>query len=218
MRHAWILALAALLSSCVAGPASGPIQTPPAHFQSDATVLVEFLPQNQVGRTCANRGAKVFGMSAYFALACANWRLITIGDPCERASSDLYSADLCSALTKKQIKATKYANDGPVRVRVSFVSPDQLIENCALHGLNGPGYACVLPDTILVRNPCQVQKSWYARLLCHELGHVNHWPANHSPIARPLGLRLASQSPEAIQFRQRSKTSVNTAVALDKNE
>lgn len=218
MRHAWIVAFAAFLTSCVAGPASGPIQTPPAHFQSNATVLVEFLPQSQVGRTCANRGAKVFGVSAYFALACANWRLVTIGDPCERATSDPYSADVCTALSERQINATADVKNGVQRVRVSFVSQRQLIEKCSGQSLSSPGYACVRPDTVLVRNPCRVQGSWYARLLCHELGHVNHWPANHSPIARPLGLRMASQSPEAIQFRQRSNATANTAISLDQNQ
>lgn len=217
MRHAWIFAFAALLASCVAGPASGPIQTPPAHFQSNATVLVEFLPQSQVGRTCANRGAKVFGVSAYFALACANWRLITIGDPCERATGDPYSADVCTAVLERQIDAKATLDDAPARVRVSFVSQSQLIQGCSAHRLSSAGYACVRPDTVLARNPCRVQGSWYARLLCHELGHVNHWPANHSPIARPLGLRMASQSTEAIQFRQRSNATVNTAISLDKN-
>jgi hypothetical protein len=37
---------------------------------------------------------------------------------------------------------------------------------------------------IWIENPCDVARfdrgQWYARLLCHEMGHANGWPADHS--------------------------------------
>lgn len=40
--------------------------------------------------------------------------------------------------------------------------------------------ACVRNSVIIAPNPCQWPGSdTYAQLLCHEMGHVNGWPANH---------------------------------------
>lgn len=42
-------------------------------------------------------------------------------------------------------------------------------------------FACarVNGDRILMPDPCAHTEESYARLLCHELGHIKGWPADH---------------------------------------
>jgi hypothetical protein len=35
------------------------------------------------------------------------------------------------------------------------------------------------PMLMIIGNPCDYPDERYARHVCHELGHVNGWPANH---------------------------------------
>lgn len=46
---------------------------------------------------------------------------------------------------------------------------------------NGRILACVYRrnSLMIVPNPCAHTEESYARLMCHELGHVNGWPGNH---------------------------------------
>lgn len=85
---------------------------------------------------------------------------------------------------------TGYLSDdqAPLRFRsnntaiVSFVS---VIEQYC--GIAPPGYVFMACETlykgnpvIFMPNPCAYPDSdAYAHLLCHELGHVNGWPATH---------------------------------------
>lgn len=40
--------------------------------------------------------------------------------------------------------------------------------------------ACEIDGRVIAPNPCSFPASeTYARLLCHELGHANGWPASH---------------------------------------
>jgi hypothetical protein len=42
--------------------------------------------------------------------------------------------------------------------------------------------ACTTAGRVLMPNPCTFSKSdAYARLLCHEMAHVNGWPSTHGP-------------------------------------
>lgn len=40
--------------------------------------------------------------------------------------------------------------------------------------------ACASGNTIIMQNPCpSAYYSYYAQIMCHELGHVNGWPGYH---------------------------------------
>lgn len=84
-----------------------------------------------------------------------------------------------------------YQNNGtpPVRYRgdrsvmVEFVAPDKVEQAC---GLAKPvcGYrmmACRRGNRLIMPNPCAGNHivEPYGKLLCHELGHANGWPAYH---------------------------------------
>jgi hypothetical protein len=67
---------------------------------------------------------------------------------------------------------------------ILFVSGDGVEQLC---GKSPPGLrtmACTKtppdkPPLMVMPNPCLVEYDYYAHLLCHELGHVNGWPATH---------------------------------------
>ena len=40
---------------------------------------------------------------------------------------------------------------------------------------------CTTATTVVLPNPCGFPEDEYARMLCHELAHVNGWPATHDP-------------------------------------
>lgn len=75
---------------------------------------------------------------------------------------------------------------GDAEATVHFVAADQIGPICApgLPPLQC-GYvwsACTAidpPRVMTVPNPCTRPDDAYAALLCHELGHVNGWPATH---------------------------------------
>ena len=71
-------------------------------------------------------------------------------------------------------------------IRVEFTDPARVGLRCAHRGALDAGrptlssVACSNASGITVVNPCSVvDGGWYADLLCHEMGHVNGWPANH---------------------------------------
>lgn len=82
---------------------------------------------------------------------------------------------------------TKYAGD--ITVPVLFAS--NVSEACIAAGLKdyGPAYeiqGCTLstadgkPIKIIVSNPCRASpQGSYGRIVCHEIGHANGWPADH---------------------------------------
>lgn len=39
--------------------------------------------------------------------------------------------------------------------------------------------ACATGERVILPNPCAYDQEVYARMLCHELGHVNGWPSSH---------------------------------------
>ncbi len=39
--------------------------------------------------------------------------------------------------------------------------------------------ACATGERVILPNPCDYPEESYARMLCHELGHVNGWPPTH---------------------------------------
>jgi len=89
---------------------------------------------------------------------------------------------------------------------VEFVKPDQLAFRCAERGAKlmrdptGNWGACSDGVMLTVANPCYVEfDGWYARMLCHEMGHANGWAANHSggTMHRQMPLRPLSEAPGA---------------------
>lgn len=93
--------------------------------------------------------------------------------------------------------------------RIEFVGPAKLSSRCSKRKLDviepdtGAAY-CAADGIITMPNPCKTATpGWYERTLCHELGHVNGWPADHStpvfdklPLARnsPAALALVPQT------------------------
>ena len=39
--------------------------------------------------------------------------------------------------------------------------------------------ACSTQGRVIMPNPCDYSTETYARMLCHELGHINGWPLTH---------------------------------------
>ncbi len=62
---------------------------------------------------------------------------------------------------------------------------DQAGVNRACHPLFGAPPAgmktdaCFTGERMVLPNPCDFPEERYARMLCHELGHVNGWPSTH---------------------------------------
>jgi hypothetical protein len=72
---------------------------------------------------------------------------------------------------------------GPVdRVRLDFKSAAEVNRYCAggVVLCDRVFYACASGRRITMPNPCDYPAGdEYAALLCHELGHLNGWPATH---------------------------------------
>lgn len=65
--------------------------------------------------------------------------------------------------------------------QVAFVHPDAVAATCSKLGSRVVAAGCAVgKDLIVLPNPClRYQLGSYAQLACHELGHVNGWPATH---------------------------------------
>lgn len=109
----------------------------------------------------------------------------------------------------------------PVAV-IEFVAASRLEHACAERGAKmeraeGGLEACADRLMVTMVNPCDPTVSgWYARTLCHELAHVNGWPADHPVGAHVRGpFRLASESPQAIALAaaREARTDVRLASA-----
>lgn len=178
-----------LMAGCVSLAAVEPVAAPPSQFRVDATTDVEFLPPRAVGGRCAQRGGKVFGLPAFSAMACANTQLMTMPDPCAVKPRTRYSDMLCETLNlgESTDETTQAETHSKRLLLIEFVHPDDLVWRCSERsGLysdmeDGKIVACRNSVMMTVINPCLSEaRGWYDNLLCHELGHVNGWPANHS--------------------------------------
>jgi hypothetical protein len=70
-------------------------------------------------------------------------------------------------------------------LKIQFMEADEVNRVCA-GGQAVCGrifYACVRGDTLIMPNPCDEpgapEDKGYAGTLCHEVAHVNGWPATH---------------------------------------
>ncbi len=62
---------------------------------------------------------------------------------------------------------------------VAFVSPYAIQRRCREWGAPAGSVGCSAGHMIWMVNPC-MSGGGYADAFCHELGHVNGWPADHS--------------------------------------
>lgn len=77
---------------------------------------------------------------------------------------------------------------------VEFFAAERIIPRCLERGAAVLANACADTRLITITNPCAYQGESYARRLCHEMGHVAGWPADHS---NPRVFPPASTSPQA---------------------
>ena len=70
---------------------------------------------------------------------------------------------------------------GHASVTVHFGDYEWVQRECTARVGRGAPIACaeIGGDEMWVPNPCLRQQGVYDRLLCHELAHINGWPANH---------------------------------------
>ena len=224
VRACTVSAIIFLTAGCVGLAALEPVAAPPPQFQGDVTTDVEFLAPRAVGGRCAQRGGKAFGLPALTAMACANLNLVTMPDPCAVKPQSSYSGMLCETLRLDQ------AQNEAATVKLSmveFVRPADLRRRCAERSGHsrdadlGEVVACRNSVKITVANPCLLKKrGWYANLLCHELGHANGWPANHSNAKR-RGVLVQSENKigalgAARSYRQKAMAAAKKA-ALERD-
>lgn len=105
---------------------------------------------------------KLILLAALVALAgCkSEGSVVDSGKPPTRFQGDVTATSVI--FTKDYAEACAYAGLAEV--------PDTDVIACSLVGRNIKG--------IIIRNPCTAPGT-YARDLCHEIGHLNGWPADH---------------------------------------
>jgi hypothetical protein len=215
---------------CVGIQAIEPVIAPPLVYHSDVTVGVEFLLAGQVGLRCAERGVKFLGLPGINSAACADSNLVTMLDPCMTLTAGAYAESMCAARSRRSSPGVTpqvarqailefvslkseppHAGERPSNgaLKFNFVSPDLVAQHCRQHNLQLAGELsspyCVGADVITLGNPCRSSlPGWFERTLCHELAHVNGWPADHSSGSLHHALPRASQSPEALGFAARN--------------
>lgn len=86
--------------------------------------------------------------------------------------------------TESDIPVTEiYAGEPPVRYmgnRAATVSFGT-ISHCGEPPKDHHFVGCVRPPLVHMPNPCDYRDEDYARWMCHEMAHVNGWPATHGP-------------------------------------
>ncbi|RYD96074.1 MAG: hypothetical protein EOP61_18620, partial [Sphingomonadales bacterium] len=98
------------LAACSTLQTLEPVLAPPSQFQLDRTALVEFVPADEIGARCAERGVLHAG-------ACGSRDLITLPDPCA-VRGDSYAMGLCQSVRARSLK-------------IAFVHPDLAASRCA---------------------------------------------------------------------------------------
>lgn len=74
---------------------------------------------------------------------------------------------------------------GDVNAAVHFASPEKVTELCGGKVENKLLLGCATsrPPQMAVPNPCSYPDEIYARILCHEIGHLNLWTEKHEAAA-----------------------------------
>jgi hypothetical protein len=66
------------------------------------------------------------------------------------------------------------------QVTIQFAGQDTIDKICGKAPCNLITLGCQTPKKIILPNPCKYgSKDAFAELACHELGHLNGWPATH---------------------------------------
>jgi hypothetical protein len=74
--------------------------------------------------------------------------------------------------------------------------------------------ACTSGRKVIMPNPCSFPDSdAYAHLLCHELGHLNGWPATHGDFPTPVMTKNDESSPGKPDEPQGAVTASGSAAA-----
>lgn len=208
----FLLAITAPLSACVSLAAIEPVPLPPVHYRVDVVSDIEFLPPNQIGRRCAERRGNIIGLPVMPAMACADTQLISMPDPCRVFAPSEYAETLCESVqhqTVASLTTASISHEHKLR-RIEFIDPSDIPDRCVYRGgVEGMSdvetvKACRNSALVSIGNPCTIDRpDWYSNLLCHELGHVNGWPANHSRGTPPiqfssLGRAQAHPAKEAV--------------------
>ena len=192
-----------LIAGCVSIAPIEPVKNPPLKYRANSTVLVEFVHPTQIGMRCAERGATAHGVP--IAMACADRGLMTMPNPCATLTAGKYARSLCDQKRNPAARQDAFSQislasiDPRVRPRaigearidsrkfiVEFVRPEDVEERCRARalkvrsGASDAYQSCGNEYLITVANPClQMGSGWYARTMCHELGHVNGWSVDH---------------------------------------
>lgn len=71
------------------------------------------------------------------------------------------------------LKSVEFVQPGDVAKRCGVTRRDIEVQACARLRQDGN-------HTVILPNPCRAPKSEdWAKLACHEIGHINGWPADH---------------------------------------
>lgn len=147
------------------------------------------------------------------------WR----GAPLIGALTAVWLLGGCSVLQSLEpVMEAPVVYQGDAAVKVEFIHPDLVGLRCAERGVTFfglPGLnsmACADPALVSVANPCfVVNGGWYAKALCHELGHVNGWGADHKDgtyfAQRDPKILPARLSPEALAEARREAQTQDVA-------
>jgi hypothetical protein len=80
---------------------------------------------------------------------------------------------------------------------IGFTQEETVDIKCGGDGnpLNGQIMACaeVNGERMIMPHPCLYEDDQYARLLCHELGHIRGWPKDHP---NPVEYKAPQTSPQ----------------------
>jgi hypothetical protein len=149
---------------------------------------------------------QTFTAGPYARLLCDDARAVTIRkDAPQRVNAGLIPIAFAAGAVSPQNKAHRAGGPGirPMPRTIAFLAPDRLTAACGARDLpvvtTGAISVCADDSGLFISNPCTLPGAgWYERALCHELGHVNGWAADHSSAGRhALRLPPASESPEA---------------------
>jgi hypothetical protein len=86
------------------------------------------------------------------------------------------------SVSASQVPLPPKQHQGDVTATVHFVSPERVTELCggAVKGKIVVACATASPPQMAVPNPCSFPGETYARILCHETGHVAGWTKGHA--------------------------------------
>ena len=194
--------LSSVLAGCVSIAPIEPVKNPPLKYRANSVVLVEFVHPMKVGLRCAERGASAHGIP--IAMACADRGLMTMPNPCVTITGGSYANIICEQKRRPEDMPNIFSQislasvDPRLRPRalnaaqleshkfiLEFARPEDMAARCETRGLtlrvNDKGLqSCGNKSLMTIANPClKMGSGWYARQMCHELGHVNGWSANH---------------------------------------